>query len=325
MTHGGKRTTGWGSSPSAGLRRGMMMLGLAAIAWLGIVTTAIAAEPHQMKFASPEQATDALVAAAQAGKTADLEKILGPSGHKLIFSGDRIADKEGREKFASAYAQKHTLDNQSETKAILIVGADEWPFPIPLVKQGDAWRFDTKAGAEEIINRRIGRNELDAIQVCGAIVDAEHDYASQDRTGDGYLEYAQKFMSSSGKRDGLYWPATDGEQSPIGPLVVSASAEGYGSKGAHGKRQPYHGYYYRILKQQGKDAPGGARNYVVNGHMIGGFAVVAFPAKYGDSGVMTFIVNQRGVIYEKNLGPNTTAIADRATTFNPDVSWKPHQ
>jgi hypothetical protein len=256
---------------------------------------------------------------------ADLEKILGPSGGKLIYSGDRVADKEGREKFAAAYAEKHAIDKPSDTKAILVVSANEWPFPIPLVKQGDSWRFDTKAGAEEILNRRIGRNELNAIRVCGAIVDAEHDYASKDRIGAGYLEYAQKFMSSPGKRDGLYWPATAGEESPIGPLVVSARAEGYGGKGAHEKRSPYHGYYYRILKRQGKDALGGPHNYVVKGHMIGGFALVAFPAKYGDSSVMTFIVNQDGVVYEKNLGPNTAAIARAMTNYDPDASWKAHQ
>jgi hypothetical protein len=313
------------SSQAARLLRDVALGMVATVAWCGISVAAIAAAPRQTTFASPEEATDALAAAAQAGKTSDLEKILGPSGRKLIYSGDRVADKEGREKFVAAYTLKHSIDKQSDTKAILIVSADDWPFPIPLVKQGDAWRFDTKAGADEILNRRIGRNELNAIEVCGAIVDAEHDYASKDRTGSGYLEYAQKFMSSPGKRDGLYWPATAGEESPIGPLVVSARAEGYGAKGAHEKRSPYHGYYYRLLKQQGKDAPGGARSYVVNGHMIGGFALVAFPARYGDSGIMTFIVNQDGVVYEKNLGPNTTATARGMTSFNPDASWKPHQ
>jgi hypothetical protein len=301
-----------------------VMLGIvSAVAWCGISMAAIGAEPRQVTFVSPEAATEALVTATRAGKTTDLEKILGPSGRKLIFSGDNVADKEGREKFVSAYAQKHTIDKQSDSKAILVVSADEWPFPIPLVRQGDAWRFDTKAGADEILNRRIGRNELNAIQVCAAIVDAEHDYASKDRIGAGYLEYAQKFMSSAGKRDGLYWPATADEQSPIGPLVVGARAEGYGPQRAREKRSPYHGYFYRILKQQGKDAPGGARSYVVKGHMIGGFALVAFPAKHGDSGVMTFIVNHEGVVYEKNLGPNSVSIAQRMISFNPDASWTP--
>ena len=304
---------------------GRVMPGVvAAVAWLGVSVAAVAGEPRQMTFASPDAAVEALVAATQAGKTADLQKILGPSGRKLIHSGDRIADKEGRDKFVAAYAQKHAIETPSDSQAILIISADEWPFPIPLVKRGDLWRFDTEAGAEEILNRRIGRNELNAIEVCGAIVDAEHEYAEKDRTGSGYLEYAQKFMSSPGKRDGLYWPPTAGEESPIGPLVVSARAEGYGRKGAHEKRSPYHGYYYRLLEKQGVDARGGAYDYVVNGHMIGGFALVAFPAKFGDSGVMTFIVNQDGVVYEKSLGPDTAAIARAMTTFDPDASWKPH-
>ena len=296
---------------------------VAALACFAVSLAAIAAEAHQTSFASPEEATDALVTAAQAGKTAELERILGPSSRSIIYSGDPVADKEGREQFTSNYAQKHAIDKQSDVKAMLILGADEWPFPLPLVRQGDAWRFDTAAGADEILNRRIGRNELNAIRVSGAIVDAEHEYASKDRIGAGFLEYAQKFMSRAGKRDGLYWPATTSDESPIGPLVVSARAEGYGANAAHQQHSPYHGYFYKILTQQGKDAPGGAYSYLVKGHMIGGFALVAFPAKYGDSGVMTFIVNQTGVVHEKNLGPNTATLAQRMTTFNPDASWKP--
>ncbi len=296
-----------------------------ALACCGLAAAAIAAAPRQATFASPEDASEALAAAARTGKTADLERILGPGSHKLISSGDRVADREGREKFVSEYAEKHAVDRQSDDKATLIVGTEEWPFPIPLVKQGDAWRLDTAAGAEEILNRRIGRNELNAVQVCRAIVDAERDYASKDRNNDGYLEYTQKFLSSPGKRDGLYWPAEAGEESPIGPLIVSARAEGYGGKGTIEKPQPYHGYFYRFLDRQGKDAAGGAYRYVVNGHMIGGFALVAFPAKYGDSGVMTFIVNQDGAIFEKNLGPDTIASAKKMTMFNPDPSWKPYQ
>jgi len=314
------------SSLTARPRRGIVLGIATAIAWGGLSMAAIAAQPRQLTFASPELAADALVAAERDGKTADIEKILGPSGRQLIYSGDPVADAEGRDKFVSAYAQKHAIDQQSDGRATLVVSADEWPFPIPLVKQGDAWRFDTAAGAEEILNRRIGRNELNAIQVSAAIVDAEHDYARKDHTGTGYLEYAQKFMSSAGKQDGLYWPATAaGDESPIGSLVASARAEGYGPQGANKKPSPYHGYFYKLLKRQGKDAPGGAYSYVVKGHMIGGFALVAFPAKYGDSGVMTFMVNQDGVIYEKNLGPKTAAIAGAMTTFNPDASWKPHR
>ncbi len=306
-------------------RRGLLLASIVAVlAGFGISTATVAAEAIQMTFASPEQAADRLVAASRTDKTDELAKILGPRGRKLIHSGDRVADRAGREKFISAYAEKHEIETRSESRAILVIGADDWPFPVPLVKQGDSWRFDTAAGEEEILNRRIGRNELDAMQVCAAIVDAEHDYASRDRTGSGYLEYAQKFRSDPGKHDGLYWPADSGEESPIGPLVASARAEGYGP-GAHGKATPYHGYFYRLLKQQGKNAPGGAYSYVVKGHMIGGFALVAFPAKYGDSGVMTFTVNQDGAIFEKNLGPDTAAIASAMTTFDPGPGWEAHR
>jgi hypothetical protein len=316
-------------TPPATTRRVSIGL-IALIASLGVSVAAPAAPPPQRTFASPDQAVDALVAAARANNPAESEKILGQPGRKLVYSGDPVADKEGREKFVADYDQKHSIATEGDNKATLLVGADDWPMPIPLVKEGDAWLFDTKAGAEEILDRRIGRNELNAIQVCGAIVDAEHDYAAKDRMGDGYLEYAQKLVSTPGKRDGLYWPDAPDEESPIGPLVASARAEGY-SAGSHtagskGKHEPYHGYFYRILKQQGKDASGGAYSYVVNGHMIGGFAVVAFPAKYGDSGVMTFMVGRNGGVYEKNLGRDTTSLARRMTTFNPDASWKPvHQ
>jgi DUF2950 family protein len=324
-----------GQPSSTGLQYRTRVLAIAAaLAWPGIalpgISAAMAAEhqnaAHQKTFASPEEAADALVAAARAGKTGELEAILGPASRKLVFSGDPVADREGREKFVSDYEQKHGIDRQTDTVAVVLISADEWPFPIPIVKQGDTWSFDTKAGADEILNRRIGRNELNAIQVCGAIVDAQREYANEDHTGKGYLEYAQRFLSSPGKRDGLYWPtATADDESPIGPLVASARAEGYAPGTHHGRRTPYHGYYYKILTRQDKDAPGGAYNYIVNGHMIGGFALVAFPATYGDSGVMTFIVNQDGVVYEKNLGPDTKDIAGRMTAFNPDSSWKPHK
>jgi len=317
--------TNEGSSWTVRPLRGAVLGIVTALAWGAVPLTTFAREVHQMTFATPEQATDTLVAAERGGNTTDLVKILGSAGRRLIFSGDPVADQEGREKFVAAYDQKHAIDSLSDSKAYLIISPDDWPFPIPLVKQDGTWRFDTKDGAEEILNRRIGRNELNAIQVCAAIVDAEHEYARDDRTGSGYREYAQKFMSSDSKRDGLYWPATKTEDSPIGPLVAEAREEGYGSKGVHQRPTPYHGYLYRILKSQGKDAKGGAYDYVVNGHMIGGFALVAFPAKHGDSGVMTFITNQDGVIYEKNLGSNTAEIARTIKTFNPDASWQVHQ
>ena len=213
---------------------------------------------------------------------------------------------------------------ETNERAVLVIGNREWPFPIPLVKQGGAWRFDTEAGAEEILNRRIGRNELGAIEVCRAHVDAQREYASKDRNGDGILEYASRFRSSPGQRDGLYWPVgPDEETSPMGPLMASAQAEGYFTQQLPGhERQPYHGYYYRILTRQGEDAPGGAYDYIVRDRMIGGFALVAFPAKYGASGIMTFIVNQDGVVYQSDLGPDTEAIARQMTEFNPDTNWK---
>jgi hypothetical protein len=278
---------------------------------------------QQETFGSPQQAVDALIAAARSGRTADLLKIFGPDSKKLVVSGDAVADKNARNRFVAAYAMASKIENEGDAKAVLIIGSEEWPFPIPIVKQGHAWHFDTKAGEQEILDRRIGRNELSAIEVCRAYVDAQRDYASKPRTADGLIEYAQRFMSTPGEHDGLYWPVEPGEEeSPMGPLVAKARAEGYGVKSAQGKRTPYHGYYYRILKQQGKHAVGGAYDYVVRGHMIGGFALEAFPASYGASGIMTFIVNQDGVVYQKNLGPDTATLARKLTAFDPDATWK---
>ncbi len=238
-----------------------------------------------------------------------------------MSSGDPVADKDARAHFAARYDEAHKIEKEGDDKAVLVIGKEDYPTPIPILRQGDRWRFDTKAGEEEILDRRIGRNELSTIAVCRAFVEAQRDYASKDRTDPGIREYAQKFRSSPGRHDGLYWQATpDEEESPLGPLVASAQAEGYGKHPA-GKPQPYHGYYYKILTRQGKDAPGGAYSYVANGHMIGGFALVAFPAEYGNSGVKTFIVNQDGKIYEKDLGPDTARAASRMTVFNPDATW----
>lgn len=314
----------WNSFKTA-LRHRVVALGIATIlAWGGASTAAVAAGSEQKTFASPEQAVAALVSATRSGVTAELLKILGPEGKKLVHSGDPIADKEAWDKFITAYGKGNKIVMNASDKAVLVIGEREWPFPIPLVKQGDAWRFDTQAGEEEILDRRIGRNELNAIEVCRAYVDAQREYASKDRNGDGLLEYAPKFMSSPGQHNGLYWPVPTGEpESPLGPLMVSAQAEGYGTKATHGhKHNPYHGYYYRILTRQGKDAAGGAYDYMVKGHMIGGFALVAYPAQYGVLGVMTFLINQDGVVYQKDLGPNTTKIARRMTEFNPDTTWK---
>ena len=294
------------------------------LAWGGTSLPAVAADTEQQTFASPQQAVDTLVAALHAGTAQQLLHIFGPQGDKLVRSGDPIADKAARDKFVTAYGKAHKIVMDTADKAVLVIGERAWPFPIPVVKQEDVWHFDTRAGEEEILDRRIGRNELNAIEVCRAYVDAQHEYASKDRNGDGLLEYASRFRSSPGKHDGLYWPVSGTEQaSPLGPLMASAQAEGYGAQHtvAH-EREPYHGYYYRILTRQGKNAPGGAYDYVVRGHMIGGFALVAFPAQYGASGVMTFLVNQDGVVYQKDLGPDTTEIARRMTEFNPDETWK---
>ena len=294
-----------------------------AFIWACASASALSAGTRQQTFDAPEGAVDALVAAARVGGTAGLLKLLGPEGRKLVSSGDPVADKEGRDRFVAAYDTLNKIIRQGQDKAILVIGKDEWTLPIPIVKQGKVWRFDTKAGEQQILERRVGRNELNAIEVCRAYVVAQREYASQDRNDNGILEYAQKFVSSSGRHDGLYWLANPGEnESPMGPLVAAARAEGYSVPSKQGKRVPFHGYYYKILKRQGKDAPGGAYNYVANGHMIGGFALVAFPAQYRVSGIMTFIVNQDGIVYQKDLGPDTLASASRMTAFNLDATWK---
>jgi len=276
----------------------------------------------QKMFASPEAAVKALAAAWRSGKKRDLLVIFGRAGGKLVSSGDPVAEKQAREKLASSFDEAHRLESEGERKVIIVLGKDEWPYPIPLVRQGSTWRFDVNAGAQQIIDRRVGRNELNAIEVCRAYVEAQRDYASEDRLGDGLHEYAERVLSSEGKHDGLYWQSSQGaEESPLGPLIATAEAEGYGKKSAEGQA-PFHGYFYRILTRQGKSASGGARDYKVNGHLTGGFALVAFPARYGDSGIMTFVVNQDGIVFEKNLGPKTVSIAGRITEYNPDQTWK---
>jgi hypothetical protein len=249
--------------------------------------------------------------------------MLGPEGAKLIHSGDPVADRHGRTRFIAAYDEAHKLELDGDSKAILIVGTDQWPLPIPLVREHARWRFDTKAGADEILNRRIGRNELSVIEVCRAYVAAQREYAAKRLGSGGSPEYAQHFMSTIGQRDGLYWPVKAGEEeSPLGPLIARARAAGYRPGTPHVKPRPYYGYYFRILTQQGQIAPGGARKYIVNGHMTGGFALIAYPATYADSGIMTFIVNQDGIVYQKNLGPATTHIAQQITQYDPDLSWQ---
>jgi hypothetical protein len=295
----------------------------AAIMLAGFYQSAFAADAKQKSFKSPEEAVKTLSDAVKGNDTKELLTILGPAGKELIFSGDEVADKAGRDRFVKAYEEMNKLVSENDKKVILHVGNEEWPFPLPVVKKGENWFFDTKAGKEEILNRRIGRDELNAIQVCLAYVDAQREYVLKDRDKDKLLEYAQKFVSDKGQKNGLYWEAKEGEeQSPLGPLAAKAAKEGYTGKKSGDKPTPYHGYHYKILKAQGKNAPGGEYDYMVKGKMIGGFALVAYPAEYGNSGVITFIVNQDGVVYEKDLGRDTEKIATAMKKFDPDKTWK---
>jgi hypothetical protein len=276
----------------------------------------------QQDFKTPQDAVDALITAARTGEDKALLAVLGPSGDDIISSGDTVADATARKGFVQSYDSKHSIEMKGERKAILIIGDKDYPFPIPIerVKSG-MWSFDTDEGRNEILYRRIGRNELDAIQTSLAYVDAQNEYADKDRTGAGAGTYAQRFISQSGKKDGLYWPTSQGEQdSPLGELFADASREGYQTDQG---RSPYHGYYYKILTRQGPAASGGAEDYVVNGKMIGGFALVAYPAEYRNSGVMTFIVNYAGAVFQKDLGPQTAEVAEAMTAYDPDHTWRP--
>lgn len=305
------------------LRRSIpAILGVGLAVMMACSPRVLAANSQQQSFPSPEAATQALIAALKSSGDKALLKVLGADAKRLIDSGDATESKTTRENFVRRYEEANTLIKSGDAQAVLQIGKDEWPFPIPLVKVKDSWHFDTAAGQQEIIDRRIGRHELAAIQVCLAYVDAQHEYYARNPEKAGLLHYAQKGASSPGKRDGLYWnAAADETPSPLGSLFAKARTEGYAGKGIKGS--PYHGYYYRILTAQGPDAAGGAYDYLAHGKMIGGFALVASPAKYDSSGVMTFIVNQDGVVFQKDLGPKTAAIATAMKTFNPDSTWKP--
>jgi hypothetical protein len=285
--------------------------------------SASSAATKQIMFESPEKAVMAFVHSLEKDDLASLEAILGPNSEQLVSSGDPVADRSRRQRFLSAYAESHRLDREGKGKVMLVVGKNEWPFPIPLVMQKNLWRFDTPAGRVEILNRRIGRNELETIQTCLAIVDAQREYAMNQYGGSGALVYAPRFASDPGTKNGLFWETKEGEeQSPMGELVAKARAEGYNPKGGAGEAAPYHGYLYRMMTGQGKNAEGGAYDYMVRGHMLGGFAVVAYPAAYGSSGVMTFIVNHDGIVYQKDLGPKTAEIASSMQLFDPGPGWK---
>jgi hypothetical protein len=275
----------------------------------------------QKKFTSPDEAVTALVAAVRGDNVRDMILVLGSAGREVVLSGDDVADQKARAAFMVAYDLRHQIARKGDSAAELLIGPNDWPFPIPLVQKGGSWQFDTASGRQEILYRRIGRNELAAIQVCLAYVDAQNEYASMNPLGAKVESYAQRIISSPGKKDGLYWPAAASEpKSPLGVAAALASLQGYRFGGAN--PAPYHGYYYKILTGQGPTAPGGSVNYVVNGSMIGGFALVAYPAEYGNSGVMTFLVNHTGAIFQKDLGAHTAGIASRMTLFAPDHTWK---
>lgn len=278
----------------------------------------------QKTFASPLEAVHALVDAARSGDTAQLEPLLGPRAKELIVSGYAGDAKDLLAGFVKAYGEKHSLSVEAQGFEFLQVGESNWPFPFPIVRDGKVWYFDVDRGNQEILDRRIGRDELGAIAVCEGYVQSQVEYGSKGRDGNPSGVYAQRFHSIPGKQDGLYWPVSQGEhESPMGPLVAGASADH--SAQAAESPVPYYGYLYRILTEQGADAPGGAKNYIVDGKLTGGFALIAYPAEYRSSGVMTFIVNQDGVIYQQDLGDQTGDLASKITAYNPDSSWEPAQ
>jgi hypothetical protein len=290
-----------------------------------LVFLASARAANEENFSSPDDAVKAFTAAAASKDTSALEVIFGPGLRELI-STDPVQASNGLAHLSSRVAEKVSKVQQSDSFIGLELGADAWPFPIALIKQDGQWHFDTEGGKEEILNRRIGRNELNTIRVCHAFVEAQREYASEDHSGSGVLEYAQNLRSTTGKHDGLYWHAEAGEAiSPFGPLVAEARVEGYSheSKILAEKQAPYQGYYFKILTRQGSHAPCGKYDYIIHGHMIAGFALVAWPAEWGNSGVMTFIINQQGKVYEKNLGSKTSEFAAKLTTFDPAPGWKP--
>lgn len=303
------------------LRFSVFLLALALLP----LTSSAAPATAQRSFASPEEARQALVAAVQAKNHAELAALFGPA-QKELEPNDPVEQAAEFEHFAHEVNEAVVVEAQGENRAILKIGDEKWPFPIPLVKQGNSWSFDTVQGREEILTRRIGHNELLAINVCKAYVDAQREYyLMPEPDGDQLPKYAQHMISRPGKRNGLYWPTVAGEKaSPLGPLVAKAKEEGYMLPRQPGEvgRRPFHGYYFRILKKQGKSAPGGKFNYVINGNMVAGHALIAYPSRWGVSGVMTFIVNQRGRVYQKNLGPKTAELAKKMDAYNPDLSWK---
>jgi hypothetical protein len=291
-----------------------------AVALLAVVQ--VNAAETGRTFASPEAAVAALASAVKTTNRVELRAIFGPAVEDIV-NPDAVQAANEFAAFAAALGETNRLERESETRRVLEVGTERWPFSVPLVKKDGQWFFDTPAGVEELVNRRIGRNELETLQAARAYVEAQREYASRDRDGDEVLEYAQKIMSTPGAKNGLFWsPDLDGEISPLGPFAADAAAEGYRRKeNPDAGPQPFHGYLFKILVRQGKHAPGGTYDYVINGNMIGGFALVAWPAEYGETGVMTFIVNQQGRVYQKDLGPNTAKMSETMKAYDPDKSW----
>jgi len=291
--------------------------------FVAISSIAFAQQSNEKTFASPGDAALALYNAAKSNNSEALNAILGANAGSILHTGDDVADKNAMANFIRRYDQMHRVVVEPDQTATLYIGAENWPTPIPLVKNaGGAWYFDTESGKKEILYRRVGTNENDAIDVLHTLVDAQQEYASEPRDGAKTKQYAVKFLSDAGKHNGLYWKTSDTESpSPIGPLVADATGEGYSAK--QGQNVPFHGYYYRMLTKQGPAAKGGAKDYLTNGQLTRGFAFVAYPAEYRNSGVMTFIVNQNGTVYEKDLGPDTAKLAAAMSEYNPDTSWRP--
>ncbi len=279
----------------------------------------------QRTFASPEDAVKTFVETLRAADMKGLVAIIGPGSEAWIRSGDAAQDEQDRQRFLAAFDEKNALEAKGADQRILAIGADAWPFAVPIVEKGGRWAFDAQAGREEVANRRVGRNELDTIQTLLKVVEAQRVYKATDPDGNGVADYARRFISSEGKKDGLYWPASPAvPASPLEALASLAAAQGYAHK-ASATPQPYLGYLYRMLTAQGKDAPGGASSYLAGDKLVGGFAVVAYPVKYGVSGVMTFVVNQDGAVYEKDLGSATASVAGGMTHYNPDKTWRKAQ
>jgi len=305
-------------------KKSRILQSFAAIVLLGLALTGCNRKaeappvPESRLFATPEAAVDAMVVALVKQDKDALSRILGPDGVEILSSGDPVSDAGDRDEFLAAYKAKHALQPDGERKT-LVIGTNDWPFPIPLAKQGNKWYLDTAAGADELIYRRIGENELGAIAVSRGYVDAQKEYASLGRDGGEPGVYAMKILSDAGRQNGLYWPTSEGEDSsPIGAFVAEAAAEGYRTESA----TAYHGYRYRLLYRQGDKAAGGAKDYFIDGRLTGGFAMIAWPADYGNSGVKSFLINQDGTVFEKDLGETTEEAAAAIDSFNPDEGWK---